>query len=209
MSRDPANDARLAREARARQQAFREQGERASAKIREEAKAAAANREYIERMRSNDRRAAQSNHSSYGSPQSYSTPSNGETAPHHGSGNVGGSGSIARVVKTLFVVGALYGAYDGIENQSSIGESAEKTAKVVDGISNALGNRIKSVDPASSFIAITDDIRWAVGLVVSLDVAFGAGAGNAVVLAARQGAKLINSSHSAGSAASAASSNAQ
>jgi hypothetical protein len=204
MSRDPANDARLAREDRARQQAFREQGQRASAEIREEAKAAAANREYIERMRSNDRRAAQSNHSNYGSPQSYSTPSNGETAaPYHGSGSVGGSGSIARVVKTLFVVGALYGAYDGIENQSSIGESAEKTAKVVDGISNALGNRIKSVDPASSFIAITDDIRWAVGLVVSLDVAFGAGAGNAVVLAARQGAKLINSSPSAGSATSA------
>jgi hypothetical protein len=121
MSRDPANDARLAREDRARQQAFREQGERASAKIREEAKAAAANREYIERMRSNDRKAAQSNHSSYESPQSYSTPSNDETAPYHGNGSVGGSGSIARVVKTLFVVGALYGAYDGIKNQSSIG----------------------------------------------------------------------------------------
>jgi hypothetical protein len=113
-----------------------------------------------------------------------------------------GRGLFGGTIKTLFFLATLYGAYDSVANQSSIGESVQKAGRITYGLSDALGNKIKSIDPDSFLITIANDFRWAVGLGVSIDVGLGAGAGNAVVWMIRQAAHLIQPTQSTSSNAS-------
>jgi hypothetical protein len=205
---DPANNARLRREESDRQQSFRDQSARIDANIRREAEAAAVANAQIARMRADDARAARSYPLIYepgsraGGPPIYPLGSGagGTASSYRSESLVAGFGTaLGRVIQTLFVIGALYGAYDSVANQSSIGESAEKTGQTIYSLSNALGNKIRSVDPDSRFITIADDFRWMVGITVSINVGLGAGAGNAAVWVIRQGAHLIQSMRSTSS----------
>jgi len=99
-------------------------------------------------------------------------------------------GSFGRIIKILFVLAALYGAYDAASNQSSISESAQKAGKTTYALSDTLGSKIKSIDPDSLLIKIVNDVRWVAGVGVSIDVGLGAGAGNAVVWVIRQAVQL-------------------
>ena len=207
MSRDPANDARLAREDARRQQFFFEDGARRRAESQREAKKAEEWREHIGRMNAEDLRAKR-----HAPTYNYITPisstsnndlpasSNSQTGrgrQYLNKNRVVGHGAIGGTIKALFFLAALYGAYDSITNQSSIAEFAEKTGRIAYGLSDALGEKIRSGDPNSLYIIVTDDIRWVVGLVVSIDVGLGAGAGNAAVWAIRECAHRIQSTQSA------------
>jgi hypothetical protein len=119
---------------------------------------------------------------------------NRDVAPNGGAGPEWPTvdrGLFGGTIKTLFFLAALYGAYDGVANQSSIGESVQKAGRTTYGLSDALGNRIKSIDPDSFLVTIANGFRWVVGLGVSIDVGLGAGAGNAVVWTIRQATHLI------------------
>jgi hypothetical protein len=217
MSRDPANDARLAREEARRQQFFREDGARRLAESRREAKKAEEWREHIGRMNAEDARAKRHapsyNYSTPTSRTSYNdlpaslAPHTGDAGPHdyknfevgrRASFGAALGRSIGGAIKTLFILSALYGARDNVINQSPIAESAVNTGLIVYGLSNALGGKIRSIDQNSFLITVTDDFRWVVGLVASIDVGVGAGTGNAVVLVIREGAHLIQSMRTPG-----------
>jgi hypothetical protein len=62
-----------------------------------------------------------------------------------------------------------------------LGGSAKKAGWTAYGLSDALGNKIRSIDPDFLLTQDHNDFRWMVGLGVSIDVGLGADTGNAVV----------------------------
>jgi hypothetical protein len=139
---------------------------------------------------------------------SYSTPSasgstytrfsSGYSGGYGGDGGVGSIGTVSsgasvggELFGLLFLLAALFGAYDRIENHASIVESAMRGGGAVYGFSDVLGQKVRQISPDSWIIAAVNGTRWVIGTGIAITAGFGAGVGNTTIAVIGEAAYLI------------------